>query len=45
MPSDITYVDRTETCLGADIQPPLADAPQSAFDSTKSQHPQKSGTQ
>jgi hypothetical protein len=30
MLSDITYVDRTETSLRADIQPPWADLPQSA---------------
>jgi hypothetical protein len=30
-PSDTTYVDRTETSLRADIQPPWADLPQSAL--------------
>ena len=45
MPSDITYVDRTETNLRADIQPPWADIPQSALGSAKSQHPPKCGTQ
>ena len=45
MPSDITYVDRTETSLRADIQSPQADDPQSALGSVKSQHPPKCGTQ
>jgi hypothetical protein len=44
-PSDITYVDRTETSLRADIQPPWADLPQSALGSAKIQHPPKYGTQ
>jgi hypothetical protein len=44
-PSDITYVDRTETSLRADIQPPWADLPQSALGSAKSQHPLKCGAQ
>jgi hypothetical protein len=30
MPSDITYVDRTETSLRDDVQPSKADLPQSA---------------
>jgi hypothetical protein len=42
---DITYVDRTETSLRADIQPPWADLSQSALGSAKSQHPPKCGTQ
>jgi hypothetical protein len=45
MPLDITYVDRTETSLRADIQPPWVDLPQSALGSAKSQHPPKCGTQ
>jgi hypothetical protein len=45
MPSDITYMDRTETNLRADIQSPWADVPQLALGSTKSQHPPKYGTQ
>ena len=45
MPMDITYVDRTETSLRADIQPPWADLPQSALGCAKSQHPPKCGTQ
>ncbi len=45
MPLDITYVDRTETSLRADIQPPWANLPQSAIGSAKSQHPPKCGTQ
>ncbi len=43
MPSDITYVDRTETSLKADIQPPWVDLPQSALGGAKSQHPPKCG--
>jgi hypothetical protein len=42
---DITYVDRTETSLRADIQPPWTDLPQPALGSAKSQYPPKSGTQ
>jgi hypothetical protein len=45
MPSDITYVDRTDTSLRADIHPPWEDLPQSALGSAKSQHPLKCGTQ
>jgi hypothetical protein len=45
MSLNITYVDRTETSLWADIQPPGADVPQSALGSMKSQHPPKCGTQ
>jgi hypothetical protein len=41
----ISYVDRTETSLRADIQPPWADVPQSVLGSVKSQHPPKCGTQ
>jgi hypothetical protein len=44
MPSNITYVDGTETSLRADIQPPWVDLPQSALGSSKSQHPPKCGT-
>jgi hypothetical protein len=44
-PSDITFMDRTETSLRADIQPPWADLPLSALGSAKSQHPPKCGTQ
>jgi hypothetical protein len=44
MPLDITYMDRTETSLRADIQSPWADLPQSALGSAKSQHPPKCGT-
>jgi hypothetical protein len=44
-PLDITYVDRTETSLRADIQPPWADLPQSALGSAKSKRPPKCGTQ
>ena len=40
MPSDITYMDRTETSLRVDVQPSWADLPQSASGSAKSQHPQ-----
>jgi hypothetical protein len=36
MPSDITYMDRTESSLRADIQAPRADLPQSALGSAKS---------
>ncbi len=45
MPLDITYMDRTETTLGADFQPPWADLPQSALGCAKSQYPPKCGTQ
>jgi hypothetical protein len=38
--SDLTYVDRTETSLRADTQPPWADLPQLALGSAKSQHSQ-----
>jgi hypothetical protein len=44
-PLDTTYVDRTETSLRADIQPPWADLPQSALGCAKSRHPPKCGTQ
>jgi hypothetical protein len=44
-PLDITYVDRTETSLSADNQPPWADLPWSALGCAKSQHPPKHGTQ
>jgi hypothetical protein len=44
-PSDINYVDRTETSLRADIHPPWAGVPQSALGCAKSQHPPKCGTQ
>jgi hypothetical protein len=38
-------MDRTETSLRADIEPPWADVPQLALGSAKSQHPPKWGTQ
>jgi hypothetical protein len=45
MSLDLVYVDKTESSLKADIQPPWADIPQSALGSAKSQHPPKCGTQ
>jgi hypothetical protein len=45
MPSDITYVDKTETSLRDDVQPSLADLPWSASGIAKSQHPPKCGAQ
>ena len=42
---DITYMDKTETSLRADILVPWADIPQSALGSAKSQDPPKCGTQ
>jgi hypothetical protein len=44
MSSVITYVDRTENGLRADIQPPWVDLPWSALGSARSQHPPKCGT-
>jgi hypothetical protein len=41
----MTYMDRTETSLRVDTQPPWADLPQSALGCAKCQHPPKCGTQ
>jgi hypothetical protein len=41
MSLDMTFADRTENSLRADIQPPEADLPQSALGSLRSQTPSK----
>ncbi len=42
--SDLTYVDRTEIILRADVLLPWTDIPQSALGSAKFQHHPKCGT-